>query len=257
MISEIERERFRRICLDVLSQKSGEDGGIGTLNEKRLHIALKRFVCPDETKYEVEMGGRIVADVFFDDEIFEIQTGSLYPLSKKLEYYINNTPYHITVVHPIAKKRTKIWIDPETGVAGEPVRSPRGETLSDGASELIYISDYLCSGRVSVWFLLIEEEEYRFLDGRGRDKKRHSSRFERLPVDILDEVVLAERVDYFALLPDSLPESFTAEEYRRAAKRARGRRVYMALGALERVGVIEPDGNRGRAKRWRRVKEKI
>lgn len=255
MISELERERFRAICRDILTVRPQGDGGIGTLNEKRLHIALKRFVCPDSEAYERDMGGRIVADVLVEDEIFEIQTGSLHPLKRKLEYYIENTACHITVVHPIARVRSKIWIDPISGEAQPPVRSPRGETVYDATSELIYISDYLTSGRVGVWFLMLSEEEYRFLDGTGRDRKRHSTRYERLPVDILDELVLAEKCDYRALIPAGLEGSFTAEEYRKAAKRARGRRVYMALGALERVGVIEPAEMRGRAKCWRVVKE--
>ena len=48
MISELEREKFRSICRAVLTERTAaEGGGIGTLNEKRMHIALKRFVCPD------------------------------------------------------------------------------------------------------------------------------------------------------------------------------------------------------------------
>ena len=79
-------------------------------------------------------------------------------------------------------------------------------------------SSALATGRVAVWFLFIEEEEYRFLDGRGKDRKAHSTRFERLPVDIIDEVVFADKSDYLSLLPEGLPETFTAEEYRKAAK---------------------------------------
>ena len=51
MISELEREKFRSICRAVLTERTAaEGGGIGTLNEKRMHIALKRFVWADESK---------------------------------------------------------------------------------------------------------------------------------------------------------------------------------------------------------------
>ncbi|MBR4033481.1 MAG: hypothetical protein IKJ04_01615, partial [Clostridia bacterium] len=56
MISDFEREKFRAICRDILTVRTAaEGGGIGTLNEKRMHIALKRFVCSDESKYEADM----------------------------------------------------------------------------------------------------------------------------------------------------------------------------------------------------------
>ena len=257
MISELDREKFRSICRAVLTERTAaEGGGIGTLNEKRMHIALKRFVCPDETKYEADMGNRFVADVKLDDEIFEIQTGSLYPLKAKLEYYIANTDCHVTVVHPIPMKRFRIWIDPETGESQPRKRVPGVSNVFGEAHELVYISDALATGRVAVWFLFIEEEEYRFLDGRGKDKRIHSSRFERLPVDIIDEVVFAERFDYLALIPEGLPDTFTVEEYRKAAKITHSKHAYMAVAALQNLGVVGETEKKGRAKAWR-VKDNL
>ncbi len=255
MISEFEREKFRSICRDILTVRTAaEGGGIGTLNEKRMHIALKRFVCSDESKYEADMGKRFVADIKLDEEIFEIQTGSLYPLKAKLEHYIETTDCHVTVVHPIPMRRFRIWIDPATGESQPRKRIPGISTVFGEAHELVYISEALATGRVAVWFLFIEEEEYRFLDGRGKDKKHHSSRFERLPVDIIDEVVFAEKEDFLALIPEGLPETFTVEEYRKAAKIAHGKHAYMAVAALANLGIVEETEKKGRAKAWRAKK---
>lgn len=257
MISDFEREKFRAICRDILTVRTAaEGGGIGTLNEKRMHIALKRFVCSDESKYEADMGKRFVADIKLDEEIFEIQTGSLYPLKAKLEHYIETSDCHVTVVHPIPMRRFRIWIDPETGESQPRKRVPGVSNVFGEAHELVYISEALATGRVAVWFLFIEEEEYRFLDGRGKDKKRHSSRFERLPVDIIDEVVFAEPQDFLELIPEGLPESFTVEEYRRAAKIIHDKHAYMAVAALQNLGVVEETEKKGRAKAWR-VKENL
>lgn len=251
MIDELERERFRSVCREVLTLNAEESGGIGTLNEKRMHIALKRFICPDASMYEADMGRRFIADIKLDDEIIEIQTGSLYPLTSKLKYYIESTDQRITVVHPIPMRRYRIWIDPETGAA-QPRRRIAGRTSIIGeAHELIYISEALATGRVSVRFLLIEEEEYRFLNGVGEDRKRHSTRFERLPVELIDEVMLTGAEDYLVLLPPGLGESFTAEEYRRAAKLAHGKHAYMAVAVLASLGLIEEAGKKGRARAWR------
>ena len=254
MISELEREKFRSICRAVLTERTAaEGGGIGTLNEKRMHIALKRFVCADESKYEIDMGKRFVADVKHDEEIFEIQTGSLYPLKAKLEHYLETSDCHVTVVHPLPMKKYRVWIDPETGES-QPRRRVAGITnVFGGAHELVYISEALATGRVAVWFLFIEEEEYRFLDGRGKDKKKRSSRFERLPVDIFDEVVFAEKSDYLALIPEGLSESFTTEEYRKAAKIPHSKHAYMALAALANIGIIEEAEKKGRARAWKKA----
>lgn len=252
MISDFEREKFRAICREVLLERtSSEGGGIGTLNEKRMHIALKRFVCADETRYEADMGKRYVADIKLDEEIFEIQTGSLYPLKAKIEHYIETSDCHVTVVHPIPMRRFRIWIDPATGESQPRKRIPGISSIFAEAHELVYISEALATGRVAVWFLFIEEEEYRFLDGRGKDKKIHSSRFERLPVDLIDEAVFAEKQDFLALIPEGLPAAFTTEEYRKAAKIPHSKHAYMALAALANIGIIEETEKKGRARAWR------
>ncbi len=253
MISEFEKERFRRICLDMLTVKGEADGGIGTLNEKRMHIALKRFVCSDGSKYETDMGKRIVADIKIDGEIYEIQTGSLYPLKAKLDYYIENTDCHITVVHPVPMRKFRVWIDPGSGEAAPRARVRGIKSAIGEAHELVYISEAIASGRVGVWFLFIEEEEYRFLDGKGKDRKKHSSRYERLPTELIDEAVFAERKDFLALIPEGLPESFTAEEFRAAAKLPRGKQAYKVIAALANIGILREAEKKGRAKAWSAV----
>lgn len=253
MISEFEKERFHTICRDILTVRSTGEGGIGTLNEKRMHIALKRFVCSDESKYEIDMGKRFVADIKLDDEIYEIQTGSLYPLKAKLEHYIATTDCHVTVVHPVPMRKFRVWIDTKTGES-LPRKRVRGVSRAIcEAHELVYISEAIASGRVAVWFLFIEEEEYRFLDGKGKDKRRHSTRYERLPVDLIDEAVFAEKSDFLALIPEGLPESFTVEEFRAAAKLGHGKQAYMAIAALANIGLLEETDKKGRAKAWKLI----
>lgn len=254
MLCRDDHERFARVCREItatpLPSDRSYDGEIGTYNEKRMHMILKHFVCEDEDCHEIPIGARYIADILCDGEIYEIQTGSLFPLKKKLAYYVENTDYHVTVVHPVALEKRKIWIDADSGET-HPARKSRGRA-EDETSELVYISELIATGRVSVWLLLIGEEEYRFLDGWSRDKKRGSNRYERLPTEIFDEIALNFPEDYAALLPDTLPECFTAAEYAKAAGQRMGRRVYMALAALTNIGILENAPKRGRASVWKR-----
>ena len=62
-ISDADRDRFRRIVIDVMSEAcampDGEDGydGIGRLAEKQMHAAIKRLVCPDVSRHEIKIDG--------------------------------------------------------------------------------------------------------------------------------------------------------------------------------------------------------
>ena len=259
MVCEEDKSRFAKICREIVNEPipgaGAEGSGIGTYNEKRMHMALKRFVCEDPGCYEVDVGNRYIADVMCDGEIYEIQTGSLYPLKKKLQYYLDNTDCHVTVVHPVAHKKKVIWIDPATGEMKIP---SRGSTHRPGPAqmlpEIIYISEQIASGRVGVWLLMIEEEEYRWLNGWSKDKKRGSDRYERLPVELIDEAAFESPDDYAELIPDGLPENFTAAQFGKAVKGLAGRRLYMALGALVNLGVLQNAAPRGRAKTFTRRK---
>lgn len=256
MVCREDTERFADVCRDALAFERatpGSDGiGIGQYNEKKMHAALKRFVCEREECYEVNMGKRYVADILCDGEIYEIQTASLYPLTQKLAYYIENTDCHITVVHPIAAKKRKIWINPETGETTAPTRTYRAEGRNDALAELVYISEQIATGRVGVWFLFIEEEEYRFLNGWSRDKKHGSERFERVPVALLDELAISAPQDCREFLPDALPRDcdFTAAEFGKALGIHSSRDVYRSLIALCNLGILAEGDKRGRARTW-------
>ena len=62
---------------------------ITTYMERSLHASLKEHFCPDEAYHEVKIG-KFVADACVDGTIFEIQTGNLAPLRKKIQFYLEN-----------------------------------------------------------------------------------------------------------------------------------------------------------------------
>ena len=94
-----------------------ESDGIGTLGEKKLHAALKRFYAKDASCTEVPVG-RFVADVFDGQRIVEIQTGQFARLVSKLCFFLERYP--VTVVHPMSRIRYLTWTDPGTGESTKP-----------------------------------------------------------------------------------------------------------------------------------------
>lgn len=243
---------FSRLCYEAVTEPPLRDGGINTYAEKRLHRVLKCYYEPDETQHEQKVG-RYVADILRGEEIVEIQTASLHPLKAKIAYYLGETPYRITVVHPVCTKRWIRWIDPEDGSVSTPRRSPKKENAVTAAADLVYLCDYLTHPRLSFRFPVLEVEDYRLLNGRSTDRKHHSSRYERFPLTLLDELEIEGPADYGALLPVDMPEVFTGAEFMRLIRRD-SRRAYAALKVFCTVGLLSVEPGEGRARQYRRLK---
>ena len=250
-----EELRFSRLCHEELSRDKVREG-IGLLEEKRLHSVFKRWICDDFETHEQKVPGRgeksrkFVADVITKDgEIFEIQTAALYPMKKKIEFYMTQTDHPVTVLHPLIGKKQILWMHPETGEI-TPARSPLREGVLHGIAQLKAFLPYLDNGRFHLIFPVIEAEEYRLQDGWGKGGKRGSHRYELLPRTLTEVYRLTTRADFAAHLPE-LPTEFTAKEFGKSA-RWRGYDLYDALAVFEGLGIIEKCGTRGRAAIWKK-----
>lgn len=224
--------------------RNGRDSaGIGTLSEKTLHAVLKRYYEPDEGGREIKIGS-YVADIVGENGIIEIQTQGFDKLRNKLAAFLEVS--RVTVVYPIAQVKWLCWIDGETGTVTNKRKSPKTGTVFDAFFELYKIKPLLKHPNLSLCVVLLETEEYRRLDGWSKDKKKGSSRYERIPVDLLAEIPIANTNDYTALLPESLPETFTARDFAKAAK-IRPRSAQTALNVLHFVGTVKRTGRQGKS----------
>ena len=108
------KARFDRLCREAMRIRPNlGDAGIGTLAEKCMHAVIKQYLCADVACHEVKVPNtRFVSDVRIGREVFEVQTGAFYPMKKKIDYYLTQTDYTVTVVHPIAAERWMSWVDP-------------------------------------------------------------------------------------------------------------------------------------------------
>ena len=254
-MSVAQRARFDRLC-DALIREAFVSGeaGIGTLCEKRLHATVKRYLCEDSDCHEVGVQGRrFVADVRVGNEIYEVQTGSFFPMKQKIAYYLEQTDCTVTVVHPIVQTAWTSWIDPETLSFSPRRKSPRHGRVEDLLPEMYYLLPYLGHERLRFRVLLIEAQDFRWLDGkRSKDRKRGSRRYERIPLSLVEDIPLETPADFARFLPPALPSHFTVRDFSEAT-RIRGRDAYSAVRVLTALGLLSEGEKIGRSMGWERV----
>lgn len=243
-MTEADKIKFKLIAHDVLMRERVENG-IGTLGEKRLHKILKKFLEENEENHEVKVG-TYFADILSGNTITEIQTGSFRPLREKITYYLENTPYDITVVRPLPHVKTVCLIDRESGELLSRRKSPRKTRTKDILRDWYYLADFLDNPRFSLRFLLLEEDEYRMTKKKTRRWGKESELYERIPTALLGEELYEYQSDYAVFLPADLPEEFTAAEYGKKAG-LRGYAVYSALKLLEGVKLVQKGEKQGRS----------
>ncbi len=223
--------------------------GIGTLGERTLHAALKYAFEPDDFFHEKKLDG-FVADIARSDGIIEIQTGSFYPLTRKVETFLQHGP--VTVVHPLALQKQVIWLDPDSGEASLPRKSPRPQRPVDALPQLYWLRHLFGQPGLSICLVLLAVDEYRLKNGRGPDGKKGGVRFERIPTAYLGQITLTDAADIPQLLPD-LPEIFTVPMLDRAT-RLKGRNAYNLRTLLCECGLICRTGEKkGNAYLWQRL----
>ena len=228
----------------LMAVRSGEarPGGIGTLGEKAMHATLKRWLDEDTAHHERPLPEGCVADIFDGERVTEIQTAGFSGFREKLARLLDRYP--VTVVHPLVRKKWVVWLDPDTGEAAPPHKSPRTGSFTDAGRELIYILPLLTHPGLTVRLVLVDVEEHRLADGWGRDGKRGSHRAERYPLALAGVCDLHAPADYAVLLPAGLPAEFTAAQFGKAAH-MQGRHLGGTLKLLLEMGVLERE-KRGR-----------
>lgn len=217
--------------------------GIGSLGEKTLHAVLKKLYEPDVTKHEVKLGGRI-ADIVNENGIIEIQTRSFDRLRSKLPFFLEHNT--VTVVYPIAKTKYVSWIDNETYEISNSRKSPKAGHPLHIMPELYKIKHLLTHPSLRFCIVMLNIDEYRNLDGYGKDKKHFSTRFEFFPTALCEQYCIDAPEDYFLLLPEGLPDPFTSTDITKLAK-VRSRIASLTVNILRHVGTIESVGKKGNA----------
>ena len=239
----MDKELFQRACEKVLNKENRMSNGIGTLGEKTLHSVLKNYFEPDENRHEIRIAG-YVADIAADNGIIEIQTRNLGKMQKKLECFLART--NVTIVYPVAATKWLLWIDEATGEITKKRRSPKIGKPYEAFYELYFLRNLLCHPHLNICVVLLELEEYRTLNGWSKDKKKGSTRYDRIPVDIIEELFISCPEDYMKLIPEALDTSFTVKDFK-AASGLSLRTAGLALTVLYTIGAVARIGKKGNA----------
>ena len=241
-----EIQRFEA-AKDKIIGKNRERQGIGTLAEKTVHAVLKNYYAPDEDMHEIPVEN-CVADIYTGVDIVEIQTRSFNRMRQKLERFL--PLYPVTIVYPIPYEKKLFWIDEESGEISAGRKSPLKGNPYMAFPELYKIKMYLKDPNLRIKLTFLNLEEYKLLNGWSRDKKKGSSRFDRIPVSIENEVDFTCPQDYLQLIPYEIKEPFTVAEFAKAVK-IRKELAGTVLHILNYLDVIEQDGKAGRAYQYR------
>lgn len=244
----IERS-FAAACRAVQAGGRAEQG-VGTLGEKTVHAVLKRMIEPDMARHEVKLG-RYTADMLNEQGVFEVQTRNLHKLKPKLAALL---PYYpVTVVVPVVETKWLLTMDPETGELRDRRKSPKRGRPAGVLPDLAYLKPLLKDPNLTFLLVRLEGEELRLLTP-GR--RRPVTPLECAPTRFLGTVRLKDTADYAALLPQDLPEEFTARELARALGLPAGRSS-AAANVLCFMGAIQQTGRRKSAYLYTIAKEEI
>lgn len=238
----MDQQLFQQAC-DKVIDNIREEKGIGTLSEKTVHAVLKNYLQPDITYHEIKVK-TFYADILTEEGIIEIQTRSFDKLRKKLEVFLEL--HSVTIVYPVPSTKWLRWVNEETGEISAPRKSPKSGTPYMIFPELYKIKNFLLNPNLKLHIILLDLEEYRFLNGWSKDKKKGSSRCDRIPSQIIDEIHINNLSEYSMLIPDTLPDSFTSSDYKKATRLSQGDAA-TALNILYHVGVVERMGKKGHA----------
>ena len=239
---------FEQSCEKVINLQPGMDG-VGTLAEKSLHAVIKNYISPNFSDQEIKVEG-FIADSFNGKEIIEVQTGNFQQLRRKLKTFL--PLYPVTIVYPIHKNKWIRWINPQTGEISPPRKSPKKGTAYAVFPELYKIKKFLLDPNLKLHIITVDLEEFRYLDGWGKNKKKGATKSDIIPTNLVDELSISNSKEYAKLIPDCLLEGFTTRDYQKATGQTL-KTSQLAHNILNHVEVVKRVGKKGNAYIYNRV----
>ena len=222
--------------------------GIGVLNEKPLHAALKEWYAEAGDQFEVAVDGFVI-DIVKDDLLVEIQTGNFASIKSKLMTLVKT--HRTRLVFPIPQEK---WIIKHAQSDGSEVtrrKSPKRGRIEDLFWEMVSFPQLLMDRNFSLEVLLTREEEVRRYDGKRQWRRKGWVIEERRLLAVVARRLFEEPEDWNTLLPEGL-NLFTSENLAEAI--GVRRRLAQKMAYCPRMAkVIELKGKRGRSNLYRRI----
>lgn len=240
---------FNAVCENIMNEEQKFDG-IGTLSEKTVHAVLKNYYAKDTSHHEIRVNN-FIADIVINDEIIEIQSGNFDKLRRKLTSFL--PLYPVTLVYPIHRHKQIYWINPQTGEISKPRKSPKKRTIYEVFPELYKIKNFLCHDNLKLIIVLIDVDDYRYLDGWSKDKKRGCTRSDCIPTKLIRELFINSVSDYQVFLPENLNDNFTSRDFAKAASIPLPL-SQKTLNILHHMEIVVRTGKKGNAYLYKKIK---
>ncbi len=221
---------------------------INTYNESKLHHTLKNMYSLEfNGKQEVKLDGFICDILAEDDSIIEIQTGSLGKLKEKCGVFLRT--HNVRIVYPMVTCNY-IHLTDEKGEKISRRKSPKKLNWLSLFSQITGLTDLLLKPGFTLEVIQITQEEHRIrteepvqLKNRSRRFRKNWYKSDKELLAITDRKVFTSAEDYFALLPQELPEVFSS---RNLKEMGCGKEANMILWVLFHMGAIEKCGKNGK-----------
>ena len=225
-----------------------QPSGIGELNERSLHRALKALYAVPGSLTEQSIDG-YVADIVIGERIVEIHTGIFWPLKRKLPRLLARHP--VTLVHPIAKDR--YLVKPGSGGRMTRRKSPKHGSVFGIFAAIASIPTLVGHPNLTLEIVITVEEEIRVPDERRNRRRGGWTALDRRLVEVVEVHRIRSMGDLFAMLDPRLPDEFTTSDL--ATAMASSRRLgQQAAFCFREAGVTEICGKIGNALVYQRAK---
>jgi hypothetical protein len=210
---------------------------VGTLGEKPLHAALKRWYAEANDRIEEPVDGFVI-DIVRDGVLIEIQTRGFASMKRKLITLLETHAIH--VVHPIAVEKRIVRLGPGGEVLSRR-RSPKRGAAVDVFAELVSFPELITHPGLTIELVLIREEEVRRFDGTQGWRRKGWVIEERRLVEVADRLMIDSPEALASLLPSGLPRQFTTADLADALRRRR-RLAQQMTYCLRRAGILQVVG---------------
>jgi hypothetical protein len=225
-------------------KRSPGTNGIGTLQERSLHAALKAWYAQPGDAFEQKVGCYVI-DLVREPLLIEFQTRGFSALRTKLGRLLEQ--YKVRLVYPIAVEKWIVRTAKNRKKILDRRRSPKRGAVTDLFKELVYIAELAMHPSFSLELLMIREEEIRHDDGKGSWRRKGVSIGDRRLVEVVGKQLLCGPAAYAMFLPVELPEPFTSRDW----SQAHGTPLWLGQKAtycLRKMGVVAEAGKRGNAR---------
>jgi hypothetical protein len=209
--------------------------------ETTLHRQLKQQYAGDDSQTEVRIGSFRI-DAVRDDELIEIQHGSLAAIRDKVERLLANG-HPLRIVKPMIARRLLVRLARKSGREVSRRYSPKKCTLFDIFHELIYFTRVFPHPGLILEVPLIHVEEWRY-PGHGRRRWRRENDFQ-VQDQFLGKTIANHEFrtahDMTRILPTNLPIPFHTGQLAESLgiNRSTAQRVTYCLrnfGSITQVG---------------------